>query len=36
MELLNKFAIKYDERYLFEFFSGINESQIIINPLRGL
>lgn len=33
---LKKFAIEYDEKYLFEFFNSIDESQIIINPLRGL
>jgi hypothetical protein len=45
-ELLKKFAVEYDEKYLFEFFDDIDESQIIpqagsstatiINPLRGL
>jgi hypothetical protein len=29
IELLNKFVIEYDERYLFEFFDDIDESQII-------
>jgi REP element-mobilizing transposase RayT len=35
-ELLKKFAVEYDGKYLFEFFNDINESQIIMNPLRGL
>ena len=35
-ELLQKFAVKYDEKYLFEFFDDIDEGKIIINPLPGL
>jgi REP element-mobilizing transposase RayT len=29
IDLLNKFVVEYDERYLFEFFDNIDESQII-------
>ena len=29
IELLNKFVVKYDEKYLFEFFDDIDESKII-------
>ena len=46
IELLKKFEILYDAKYLFEFFDDVDESKIIppavssqsaiINPLRGL
>ncbi len=36
IELLKKFEVKYNVQYLFEFFDDVDESKIIINPLRGL
>jgi putative transposase len=36
VELLENSAIEYDGKYLFEFFKDVDESQIIMNPLRGL
>jgi putative transposase len=36
IDLLEKFAIEYDEKYLFEFFDDVDESKIIISPQRGL
>lgn len=35
-ELLQKFCVEYDVKYLFEFFEDVDETKIIINPLRGL
>ena len=32
LELLQKFVVEYDEKYLFEFFNDVDVSRIIINP----
>jgi hypothetical protein len=36
LELLKRFEVEYDKKYLFQFFTDVDESKIIINPLRGL